>query len=174
MATLAGASPAARIRTLLPGGFGAAAALQHDRRLRTVAGVGLFGAAHRSALGGVRMMCGEGGDTAVAELEAAITAQGGKVRDLKTAEPKDKAAIGAAVAELLALKARLPSAEPPKAPVVAPPPPKKKAGGGGKKGGAAAPAVDAEADLSEDELFQRRVAKASAISASGAEPYAYT
>jgi hypothetical protein len=143
-----------------------------------------------TARGGVYMMSTVGGDVAVAELEAAIKAQGEAVRRLKAAEDKDKEAIERAVAQLLALKAKLPAGAPPPATAPPPPPAAAKQGGSGslKKegsesdsgGGASRPKKkggggggEEALDLSDDELFQRRLQKAGSLAAAGQVPYAY-
>jgi len=115
----------------------------------------------RRRMGSARM-CAE---PPLAQLEAAIQAQGDLVRQLKAAESRDADAIAAAVADLLALKAKLPTAEVPKQPAQTPP--KKKDGPSKRK-------LESEEELSEDELFQRRLQKAQALAAAGKQPYAYS
>jgi len=109
--------------------------------------VSAAGALGRSRVGNrFSTMSAVAGEDLVA-LESEIAAAGDKVRVLKGAEAKDAAAISAAVAELLALKARMPGgATAPKAKASKPPPPKqqqgKKGGGGGGKSGLTPRTVD--------------------------------
>jgi len=100
-----------------------------------------------------------------AEIEALIEAKGNEIRQLK-ADGGDKASLAPYVQELLALKAKIAPAEKkepvqkktPQKPTKEKQPPKK----------------NDEADMSDSELRQARLAKVAAMREAGVEPYAYS
>lgn len=99
----------------------------------------------------------------VAEIEAQIKAKGDEIRKLKE-DGIDKESLAPHIAELLALKAQLPSAEEPKKEKKKPQKQKKQK----------QPLKKKESDMSESELKQARLAKVEAMREAGEEPYAYT
>ena len=99
----------------------------------------------------------------VAEIEAQIKTKGDEIRKLKE-DGIDKESLAPHIAELLALKAQLPSTEEPKKEKKKPQKQKKQKQPPKKK----------ESDMSESELKQARLAKVEAMRDAGEEPYAYT
>lgn len=106
-------------------------------------------------------------DVDVAEIEKRIKAKGDEIRAMK-ANGIDKAELAPHVEELLALKAQVePPKEEKKKPKQPPKPkPKQKQKNSANK--------KAESEMSESELRQARLAKASAMRDAGVEPYGYS
>jgi len=98
-----------------------------------------------------------------AEIEALIEAKGNEIRQLK-ADGVDKASLAPHVQELLALKAKLAPEEKAPAQKKAPQKPTKEK----------QPPKKNEADMSDSELRQARLAKVAAMREAGVEPYAYS
>ena len=101
-------------------------------------------------------------------LQRQIQTKGDEIRELKAAGTTDKESLAPHIAELLALKAKLPgAAEPPKK-KKQPPPPQK------QKKQRKAPAPPPEATMSASELRLTRLAKVDRMKEAGVEPFAYT